>query len=148
MPLFELAQFGPRFEVLSESALRTVRRNRPTRALQNEVTRGPVLAGSIAATALLIPLICNLKYGKQHIGLHQSFRAILGSKETDDPTGFRNLQKVWKDYRAVSPFWAAWALLDYEMGTTLEEVTIFMSLGRLICDGVKNTRRFVRINLF
>jgi hypothetical protein len=132
--LFKFAQFGPQFEALSKSAFRVVRRNRPTRALQNEETRSPVLAGTIAATALLIPLICNLKYGKQHVGLHQSFRVILGSTDTNDPTGFRNLQKVWNYYRPVAHLWAAWDLFDYEIGNTLEEVTAFVSLGRIISD--------------
>jgi hypothetical protein len=132
--LFKFAQFGPQFEGLSKSAFRVVRRNRPTRPLQNEETHGPVLAGSIAATALLIPLICNLKYGKQHVGLHQSFRVMLGSGDTNDPTGFRNLQKVWNYYRPVAHLWAAWDLFDYEVGNTLEEVTAFVSLGRIISD--------------
>jgi hypothetical protein len=136
--LFELAHDSNSYDRLIGAALRKVRRNHMTvRRDQGEAAeppggRTPILAGSIAGNALLIPFICNLKYSLNSVGLHQAFRVILKTDQVDDPAGFRNLQSVWKHYKPVAHFWAAWDLLDYGMGSTLDGITEFVSVAELI----------------
>jgi|SRR5271165_4061079 len=128
LPLFDLARHAPAFDGLKTEALRVIRRNR-TKA---EPRPRSIAAGSIVANALLIPLICNLKYSRKDVGLHQAFRAMLGTGEKDDPRGLRNLQKIWKHYEPVSHFWAAWEMFGYPSMDDLDNFTAFVSLSELI----------------
>jgi hypothetical protein len=101
LDLLELARASPAFDGLR--TLPVIRRNDKVKSAAG-LARPAVLAGSIAASALIIPLLCNLKYGRADVGLHQAFRAMLGADKKKDPTGFRNLQKVWAQYEPVSHF--------------------------------------------
>lgn len=132
--LFDLARGSPAFDGLCAAALRTVRRNQlvHTRGALPADHKPPALAGSVAANALGIPLICNLKYKTNNVGLHQSFRIILGADRTDDPTGLRNLQNIWKHYKPVAHFWTACQLLHFKIGNSLQDVTEFISLADTI----------------
>ena len=59
LQFYELARPSATFDGLKETAFRAIRRNK-TKGGGSSLS--PLGAGSIAANALLIPLICNLKY--------------------------------------------------------------------------------------
>ena len=126
--LFDLARAAPAYDGLKAEALRMIRRNDTKAHFQAR----PVLAGSVAANALLIPLICNLKYGRSDVGLHQAFRVMLGTDQKDDPTGLRNLQNIWRHYQPASHLWAAWGMCGWHIMNDADDFKVFVSLSEII----------------
>jgi hypothetical protein len=102
-----------------------------SRRKDGQCTRNNVSIGYLVSRILLIPLVCNVKYGRIDVGKAEAIRIILESNE-EDPTGKRNIQKAWQQYEPVAHFWAAWALFDCCALESLSDVTGFISIAECL----------------
>lgn len=127
--LLTLAQGASGFDELRADALRLVKHNRTTKSTPN---RKPLLAGSVAANALLIPFLANMKYGRSDVGLHHAFRIILGTRDKEDPAGLRTLQSTWRLYEPAAHLWAAWELVGHESFCEPDLCAAFLSLAEIV----------------
>ena len=126
--LCQQARGAGAFKALYIDAFKVIRRNKTkTAPIQQSI-----LAIDAAAQALTIPLICNLRYGRKDIGLHQAFRTILGTEQKDDPTGFRNLQKTWRHYEPVVHLLAAKQILGSKYNGSPDAVSMLLTISTYI----------------